>query len=111
VTTGGGVEEDFIKCLAPTFLGDFRLNGEALRKKGLNRIGNLLIPNSNYCSFEDWVNPILHTMTDEQVIDTYICISVTILVLLLLYFPTSNVISLSLTIGSEWSQMDSISYY
>jgi deoxyhypusine synthase len=25
VTTAGGVEEDFIKCLAPTFLGDFHL--------------------------------------------------------------------------------------
>ena len=42
VTTGGGIEEDIIKCLAPTYLGDFKLDGEALRKRGLNRIGNLL---------------------------------------------------------------------
>jgi deoxyhypusine synthase len=69
VTTCGGIEEDFMKCLAPTFVGDFRLNGEVLRKKGLNRIGNLLVPNNNYCAFEDWVNPILETMTDEQVAD------------------------------------------
>jgi hypothetical protein len=27
VTTAGGVEEDFIKCLAPTYIGDFALNG------------------------------------------------------------------------------------
>ena len=34
VTTAGGVEEDFIKCLAPTYLGDFHLKGEKLRKQG-----------------------------------------------------------------------------
>lgn len=67
MTTAGGVEEDLIKCLAPTFLGDFKLSGVELRKKGVNRLGNLLVPNENYCLFEDWVNPILNAMTDEQV--------------------------------------------
>jgi deoxyhypusine synthase len=67
VTTAGGIEEDFIKCLAPTYLGDFKLSGKELRKKGVNRIGNLLVPNKNYCLFEDWLSKILHTMTDEQV--------------------------------------------
>ncbi|KAF7269709.1 hypothetical protein GWI33_017229 [Rhynchophorus ferrugineus] len=32
VTTAGGIEEDFIKCLAPTFLGDFSLDGKMLRE-------------------------------------------------------------------------------
>ena len=31
VTTAGGVEEDFIKCLAPTYLGDWSLRGKDLR--------------------------------------------------------------------------------
>ena len=31
VATAGGIEEDFIKCLAPTFLGDFALDGRTLR--------------------------------------------------------------------------------
>lgn len=66
VTTAGGVEEDFIKCLAPTFLGDFSLPGKDLRKKGINRIGNLLVPNDNYCKFEDWIMPILDSMLEEQ---------------------------------------------
>ena len=67
VTTAGGVEEDFIKCLAPTYvLGDFRANGAELRKKGMNRIGNLVVPNDNYCKFEDWVMPILDQMLEEQ---------------------------------------------
>ena len=47
VTTCGGIEEDFIKCLAPFYLGDFALKGKDLREKGLNRIGNLLVPNEN----------------------------------------------------------------
>lgn len=66
VTTAGGVEEDLIKCLAPTYLGSFSTPGAELRRKGLNRIGNLIVPNNNYCSFEDWVVPILDKMLEEQ---------------------------------------------
>jgi len=66
VTTAGGVEEDFIKCLAPTLIGDFSLKGQFLREKGVNRIGNLLVPNDNYCKFEDWIVPILDEMVEEQ---------------------------------------------
>lgn len=66
VTTAGGIEEDFIKCLAPTYIGDFHLKGTELRLKGLNRTGNLLVPNENYCKFEDWVMPILDQMLKEQ---------------------------------------------
>ncbi|TIA95155.1 hypothetical protein E3P94_03848 [Wallemia ichthyophaga] len=69
-TTAGGVEEDFIKCLGPgTYLptGDgWNLDGAHLRKKGMNRIGNLLVPNEAYCRFEDWVVPILDAMREEQ---------------------------------------------
>ena len=66
VTTCGGIEEDFIKCLAPFYLGDFALKGKDLREKGLNRTGNLLVPNENYCLFEDWINPLLKEMIDLQ---------------------------------------------
>lgn len=30
------------------------------------RIGNLLVPNDNYCKFEDWLMPILDQMLLEQ---------------------------------------------
>ena len=66
VTTAGGIEEDFIKCMASTYLGDFTLKGRELREKGINRIGNLLVPNNNYCKFEDWLMPILNQMVKEQ---------------------------------------------
>lgn len=66
VTTAGGVEEDLIKCLGPTHLGAFNLPGADLRRDGLNRIGNLLVPNNNYVKFEQWVLPILDRMLEEQ---------------------------------------------
>ncbi|KAM3863565.1 deoxyhypusine synthase-like [Diretmus argenteus] len=66
VTTAGGIEEDLIKCLAHTYLGDFTLAGKDLRQRGINRLGNLLVPNANYCKFEDWLMPILDQMLLEQ---------------------------------------------
>ena len=69
VTTAGGIEEDLIKCLAPTYIapeGRFDADGAKLRKQGLNRIGNLVVPNNNYCSFEDWIMPVLDQLVVEQ---------------------------------------------
>ncbi|KYN95739.1 deoxyhypusine synthase [Plasmodium gaboni] len=66
VTTAGGIEEDIIKCFSNTYIGDFNLNGKKLRKKGWNRIGNLIVPNDNYCKFEDWLQPILNRLLHEQ---------------------------------------------
>ena len=66
VTTTGGIEEDFMKCLADTYIGDFHLKGSALREAGINRIGNMLVPNNNYCLFEDWLMPIVESMYQEQ---------------------------------------------
>ncbi|KAL1547718.1 deoxyhypusine synthase [Salvia divinorum] len=54
VVTTGGVEEDLVKCLAPTYRGEFSLPGEVLRSKG------------NYGKFEDWIIPIFDQMLDEQ---------------------------------------------
>jgi deoxyhypusine synthase len=47
-------------------MGAFSTPGAGLRAKGLNRIGNLIVPNNNYCLFEDWVVPILDKMLEEQ---------------------------------------------
>jgi deoxyhypusine synthase len=59
VTTAGGIEEDLIKCIGDFKLGDFNLDGSELRDKGINRAGNVLIPNSRYVKFEEWILPIL----------------------------------------------------
>ena len=66
VCTAGGIEEDFMKCLAPSYLGAFSLSGKELRKKGINRTGNLLVPNNNYTKLEEWVIPLWNQMLEEQ---------------------------------------------
>ena len=32
----------------------------------MNRIGNMVVPNDNYCKFEEWLMPILDSMVKEQ---------------------------------------------
>ncbi len=66
VTTAGGVEEDFIKCLGDFKLGEFSSSGELLSKKGVNRTGNIFVPNSRYCRFEEFVVPVLEKVYEEQ---------------------------------------------
>ncbi len=66
VTTAGGVEEDIIKCLGDFILGDFRASGKELREKGINRIGNIFAPNSRYVAFEEFFQPILKELCEEQ---------------------------------------------
>jgi deoxyhypusine synthase len=65
-TTTGGIEEDFVKCLAPHQVGEFTTPGDEMRAKGLNRIGNMLVANDNYAMFEEWIAPIIDVMHDEQ---------------------------------------------
>jgi len=52
VTTPGAIEHDMIKCFKPYLRGDFELDDAALHKKGINRIGNILVPNDRYVLFE-----------------------------------------------------------
>ena len=66
VTSAGGIEEDIIKCLGDFKLGDFKILGKELRENGINRAGNILIPNSIYCAFEDFIIPIFEHFNDRQ---------------------------------------------
>jgi len=66
VTTGGGIEEDIIKCLGDFILGDFRAKGSDLRERAINRIGNIFVPNSRYIAFEKFVMPVLEELYEEQ---------------------------------------------
>ena len=66
VTTTGGIEEDIIKCMGDFILGDFRASGAELREKGINRIGNIFVPNNRYVEFEKFFQPILEELYQEQ---------------------------------------------
>ncbi|MDD5193296.1 MAG: deoxyhypusine synthase [Candidatus Nanoarchaeia archaeon] len=95
VTTAGGIEEDIIKCLGDFKLGEFSASGELLKKQGINRAGNIFIPNSRYCKFEDFINPILEKIYKEQK-------------------ETGKVISVSdliKTLGKEINNKESIYYW
>jgi deoxyhypusine synthase len=65
ITTAGGIEEDFIKCIGDFKLGSFELDGRELREKGINRAGNVLIPNSRYVEFEKFVLATLDKYKEE----------------------------------------------
>lgn len=66
VTSGGGIEEDIIKCLGDFVLGEFTLSGSELRERGVNRIGNVLAPNNRYIDFESFMQPFLEEIWQEQ---------------------------------------------
>ena len=66
VTSGGGVEEDIIKCFGDFVLGDFNADGKTLREKAINRIGDIFVPNNRYLDFEKFVQEILEELYEEQ---------------------------------------------
>ncbi|MEX0920757.1 MAG: deoxyhypusine synthase [Candidatus Pacearchaeota archaeon] len=66
VTTAGGIEEDIIKCLGDFKIGKFSASGELLRSKGINRTGNIFVPNSRYIKYEEFMNPLLEIINKDQ---------------------------------------------
>lgn len=65
VTTAGGVEEDLMKTMKPFVLGDFDTPGKFLRDHGVNRTGNIFIPNDRYLYFERFMNPFFDRIYKE----------------------------------------------
>ncbi|MCS3900687.1 deoxyhypusine synthase [Methanococcus voltae] len=66
VTTAGGIEEDFIKCVKPFIMGDWNLNGVELREQGINRIGNIYVPNDRYIEFETYMTKFFDELALKQ---------------------------------------------
>lgn len=66
VTTAGGVEEDIIKTQKPFVLGSFDASGEILREQGINRSGNIYVPNDRYIFLEGFMNEVYRKLYAEQ---------------------------------------------
>ncbi len=66
VTTAGGIEEDFIKALKPFILGDWSVNDAEMRQKGINRIGNIFVPNDRYVEFEKYMIPFFERLLEIE---------------------------------------------
>jgi deoxyhypusine synthase len=58
ITTGGAIEHDFIRSFRPYLLGDFNLDDAGLHKKGMNRIGNIIVPTERYIFLEKKLQPL-----------------------------------------------------
>ncbi|MFA5125394.1 MAG: deoxyhypusine synthase [archaeon] len=62
VTTTGGVEEDVIKTHGDFLHGNFEADGAKLRENGVNRTGNIFIPNERYIWFEKFMKEVLQEL-------------------------------------------------
>ncbi|MFA5050280.1 MAG: deoxyhypusine synthase [Candidatus Micrarchaeia archaeon] len=58
ITSGGSIDHDLIRSYSDYYLGDFDFDDNILHKKGLNRIGNILVPNERYILLEKKMKPI-----------------------------------------------------
>ncbi len=52
ITTGGSIDHDMIRAGKSYLLGDFKLDDTELHKKGINRLGNILIPSDRFVFLE-----------------------------------------------------------
>jgi deoxyhypusine synthase len=52
VTTGGSIDHDIIRSYKGYILGGFNEDDVRLHKRGINRIGNVLVPNDRYLFLE-----------------------------------------------------------
>lgn len=67
VTTTGGLEEDIMKAGGDKFpIAHFRADDTALHEKGMNRVGNLLIPNESYVRFEGSVQEMIEKLYKKR---------------------------------------------
>ncbi|MFH0885368.1 MAG: deoxyhypusine synthase [Candidatus Micrarchaeota archaeon] len=62
ITAGGSLDHDLIKSAKPYELGDFMMDDAALHRKGINRIGNILVPNDRY----EYLETFMHGVYDEM---------------------------------------------
>ena len=66
ITSAGGVEEDIIKSLKPFALGKFDVPGKILFEHGINRTGNIFIPNDRYAYFDLFMQRFLQKIYEKQ---------------------------------------------
>jgi len=59
ITTGGSIDHDIIKAEKQYLLGDFSADDKLLHENGINRIGNILVPNDRYVLLEKRVQVLL----------------------------------------------------
>lgn len=62
ITAGGSIDHDLIRSYDDYLVGDFSMDDAELHKKGVNRIGNILVPNERYELLEEKMQPIFEKL-------------------------------------------------
>lgn len=66
ITSVGSIEEDVMKTKKDFYLGDFNADDLELRKKGINRIGNIFVSSECYEALEDTLQGFFKAIYDKQ---------------------------------------------
>ncbi|MFH1107121.1 MAG: deoxyhypusine synthase [Candidatus Micrarchaeota archaeon] len=62
ITAGGSLDHDFIRSFEDYEIGSFAEDDVRLHRGSVNRLGNILVPNARYVSFEKRVRPVLEAL-------------------------------------------------
>jgi len=66
ITTCGTLDHDIARTVRPYYSGDFNMDDAALHQKGVNRLGNVLVPNDSYgVVLERFMQPFLSKLYEE----------------------------------------------
>ncbi len=66
ITAGGSLDHDIIKSGMRYQLGDFVMDDRELHEKGINRLGNILIPNDCYVYLEEFMKQAFAGLYEKQ---------------------------------------------
>jgi deoxyhypusine synthase len=66
ITAIGSIEEDIMKSLVDFGQGSFDADDWKLHKEGLNRVGNIIIPNEAYIKLEKFLQPFFSKELEKQ---------------------------------------------
>lgn len=66
ITTSGSVDEDIIRSTFPYLQGSFEAEDEALGREGINRMGNVFVPNDRYEFLESKSSEIFQSIYNER---------------------------------------------
>jgi deoxyhypusine synthase len=67
ITTCGTLDHDLARIWKDYYHGEFRLDDAALHQKGINRLGNVLVPNESYGTIlEEKLQPLFENMEERS---------------------------------------------
>ncbi len=66
ITAGGSIDHDLIRAYKNYELGDFMMDDVQLHKKGVNRLGNILVDNECYVELERRIVPIFEKLYKKE---------------------------------------------